>query len=71
MNEVIKSAIEKGELILFLGAGASKGGKTSDGSDILDGNSLAKELAMQASLPYSDEPLDEVYAIPFHTTHPT
>lgn len=62
MNEVIKSAIEKGELILFLGAGASKGGKTSTGSDILDGNSLAKELAERASLPYSDEPLDEVYA---------
>lgn len=62
MNEVIKSAIEKGELILFLGAGASKGGKTSTGADLLDGNSLADELAKQASIPYSDEPLDEVYA---------
>ena len=62
MNKVIKSAIEKGELILFLGAGASKGGKTSSGTDILDGDSLADELAKQSSIPYSGEPLDEVYA---------
>lgn len=62
MNDVIKSAIEKGELILFLGAGASKGGKTSAGTDILDGDSLAEKLANQASIPYSGEPLDEVYA---------
>lgn len=62
MNEVIKSAIERGELILFLGAGASKGGKTSTGADLLDGNSLAEELAKRANIPYFDEPLDEVYA---------
>lgn len=62
MNEVIKSAIEKGELILFLGAGASKGGKTSADTDLLDGDSLAEELAKQSSIPYSGEPLDEVYA---------
>ncbi len=62
MNEVIKSAIENGELIIFLGAGASKGGKTSAGNDLLDGNSLAEELAKQASIPYFEEPLDEVYA---------
>nr|WP_199067200.1 SIR2 family protein [Chromobacterium sp. ASV5] len=62
MNDAIKSAIEKGELILFLGAGASKGGKTSTGTDVLDGNALAKELAKEANITYSDEPLDEVYA---------
>ncbi|MDD5296531.1 MAG: SIR2 family protein [Rhodocyclaceae bacterium] len=62
MNEIIKSAIEKGELILFLGAGASKGGKTSSGVDILDGDALAEELAKRASIPYSGEPLDEAYA---------
>ncbi len=62
MNEAIKSAIEKGELILLLGAGASKGGTTSTGDDVLDGDSLAKELSKEASIPYSNEPLDEVYA---------
>ena len=62
MNEVLKTAITNGELILFLGAGASIGCKTSNGRDVLDGNSLAKELATRANLPYENEPLDEVYA---------
>lgn len=61
MNETIKSAIEKGELILFLGAGASKGGNTSTGAEILDGEALARELAKEACIPYFDELLDEVY----------
>jgi len=61
MNEALKSSIAKGELILFLGAGASKGCKTRDNEDVLDGYGLAKELARRASLPYEDEALDEVY----------
>ena len=62
MNENIKFAIEKGELVLFLGAGASKGCKTFSGTDLLDGCELAKELATQAKINYSDEDLDDVYA---------
>lgn len=62
MNETLKSAIANGDLILFLGAGASRGCKTSNDEDIFDGNGLAKELAKRASLPYEGEPLDEVYS---------
>lgn len=62
MNDSIKRAIENGELILFLGAGASKGCHTKSGGDLLDGNALAMELAKRAGLQYSDEGLDEVYA---------
>lgn len=62
MNDALKLAITSGELIIFLGAGASKGCKTSKGDDTLDGTGLAIELARRASLPYDSEPLDEVYA---------
>lgn len=62
MNESLKSAIANGELILFLGAGASRGCKTSNGLDVPDGNNLAKELAARAKLPYEEESLDDVYA---------
>ncbi|HUX80432.1 MAG TPA: SIR2 family protein [Alphaproteobacteria bacterium] len=62
MNETLKSAITNGDLILFLGAGASRGCKTSNNVDIFDGNGLAKELAKRAHLPYEDEPLDDVYS---------
>jgi KaiC/GvpD/RAD55 family RecA-like ATPase len=61
MNEEIKRKISIGELILFLGAGASKGCKSSAGNDLLDGQSLAKELANRASMSYSDEELEDVY----------
>lgn len=61
MNENIKQAIRKGEVALFLGAGASKKCKDSSGDDVLDGKLLAKELAKRASMPYSDEELEDVY----------
>lgn len=62
MNSTLKSAIANGELVLFLGAGASRGCKTSTGIDVPDGDGLAKELAIKANLPYEDEPLDDVYS---------
>jgi len=61
MNNEIKAAIEKGELVLFLGAGASKKCKTSSGTELLDGRALAKELAKVANISYFDEDLEDVY----------
>lgn len=61
MNKDLQGAIEKGELILFLGAGASKGCTTSKGP-VLDGYGLAKFLADIGGYSYDDEPLDEVYS---------
>lgn len=61
MNNDLKAAIQKGELILFLGAGASRGCATSAGDQVLDGPALAKHLATVGDYDYSDEPLDEVY----------
>lgn len=62
MNETLKTAITNGELILFLGAGASRGCKTSNDEDVFDGNGLARELAKRVGLIYEDEPLDDVYS---------
>ena len=62
MNETIKSAIARGDLILFLGAGASRNCKSSSGVSTLDGSALARELAGRANIPYSDESLDDTYA---------
>jgi energy-coupling factor transporter ATP-binding protein EcfA2 len=62
MNNDLKKAIETGELILFLGAGASKGCKDNKDEAVLDGWQLAENLAAQAGYAFSDDPLDEVYA---------
>ena len=61
MKNELQAAIKKGELILFLGAGASKGCIASNGTKVLDGLELARHLASVGSYDYSDEPLDEVY----------
>lgn len=62
MNIDLKRAIETGELILFLGAGASKGCKDREDNAVLDGWQLSQNLAIQAGYEFSDDPLDEVYA---------
>ncbi len=62
MNNDIKSAIDRGELVLFLGAGASIGCHSSNGNALLDGDSLAEFLANRASLNYSNESLPDVYS---------
>jgi hypothetical protein len=61
MKDELRTAIQKGELILFLGAGASRGCVTASGDELLDGTGLAKYLASIGNYEYLDEPLDEVY----------
>lgn len=61
LNSSILSAIKKGELILFLGAGASANCKTATSQPLLMGGGLAEQLAAVAQLPYAKEPLDTVY----------
>ena len=55
-------AIEKGEVILFLGSGASAGSLNSRGDALLSTSELSKALAEEAGFEYNDEPLNEVYA---------
>lgn len=62
MNNDIKQAISQGNLILFLGAGASKGCQTKAGKPLPDGWKLAEMLAEAASLPFDDEDLPAVYS---------
>ena len=61
MNKDIELSIKNGELVLFLGAGASRKCKTNSGDDLFDGRALAEELARRASMDYSDEDLEDVY----------
>lgn len=60
MNESILSSIKKGNLILFLGAGASANCKNRE-SPILMSGDLARQMANLASLEYDNENLDVVY----------
>jgi ABC-type branched-subunit amino acid transport system ATPase component len=60
MNESILSAIKKGDLILFLGAGASANCKNKELPILMSGD-LASQMASLASLPYDNESLDVVY----------
>jgi hypothetical protein len=62
VNESIKAAILRGDLILFLGAGASRNCKSSSEASTLDGSALARELAERANIPYAGESLDDAYA---------
>lgn len=48
MNNELQEAIKKGDLIPFLGAGASRGCTTKRGDNVLDGDSLAQHLAKVA-----------------------
>ncbi|MCF3194537.1 SIR2 family protein [Pseudomonas bubulae] len=60
MNKSILSAITKGDLILFLGAGASANCKNRELPILMSGD-LARQMADLASLPYDNENLDVVY----------
>ena len=59
-NEIFKS-IMTGELILFLGAGASYGCHTLRGDRLPMSGNLAEELAIAAGFTYEGETLDIVY----------
>jgi hypothetical protein len=62
MNIIIKRAIENGELILLLGAGASLGSKDGNNRDLLDGSELTQILAEEAGFNYNQEGLGVTYA---------
>jgi len=59
-NEIFKS-IMAGELILFLGAGASYGCHSRHGDLVPMSGDFAKKLAIAAGFPYEGETLDIVY----------
>ena len=58
----LRRSIEKGEVVLFLGSGASAGSLSSQGDSLLSTNGLASALAEEAGFEYNNEPLNEVYA---------
>src|SRR5260370_29854284 len=62
MNAEIKRAIERGRLVLLLGAGASTDCLDRRGRPLLDGDSLASELAKAAGFEYASESLTVAYA---------
>jgi len=62
MNEHIKKELENGNLILFLGSGASKESKDQYGKNLLDGDELASFLAKQAGYDHNKESLQRVYS---------
>lgn len=61
MNPQIIRLMGRGDLILLLGAGASKGSLDSDGSELLDGESLASFLAKESGFDYEGEGLNVAY----------
>jgi hypothetical protein len=61
MNDDILRAVKNGELVLFLGAGASYGCKTSSGTLVPMAAELAEKMASEAGFKYAGEPLDQVY----------
>lgn len=62
MTPEIKQAIERGELVIFLGAGASASSRDRHGNALPMGNQLGLELASAAAMNYANEDLDVVYA---------
>lgn len=62
MNQNLKSNIAKGNVILFLGAGASCSSKNHHGDNLRMGNSLAEHMSRHFSEPYGNESLKDVYS---------
>ena len=64
--------MEKGDVVLFCGAGFSFDAVNEDGQKPPLGRPLAESLANLAKLPYSDEPLSLVYqAVRIHLGTPS
>lgn len=63
MNKEIQRAIENGECILLLGAGAASGSKNRFGKDILMGDGLSELLCEKTNIPYECDKLPDVYTI--------
>src|SRR5262245_31961717 len=62
MTPAIRSAIQSGNLILFLGAGASIGARNRLGEELIGSERLGAHLAERAGLEYQNELLPAVYA---------
>ena len=58
----LKREIESGNVILFLGAGASMGSKNRNRETLASTTQIAQELAEESGYKYQNEPLDQVYA---------
>lgn len=61
MNRTIIDSLRNGNLILFLGAGASFTSKTQSGNSMPMGEQLSKLLCEKANIPYNGENLNVVY----------
>ncbi|WP_319520226.1 SIR2 family protein [uncultured Martelella sp.] len=59
-EKILVRAIERGEAVLFLGAGASATSLSKVGKKIMQGWQLAAKLAEMGGLEYNDEPLPSV-----------
>lgn len=59
-EKALVRAIERGEAVLFLGAGASATSSSKAGNKIMQGGQLAAKLADMGGLEYHDEPLPSV-----------
>jgi len=62
MNEHLKSNIAKGNVILFLGAGASSSSQNRYNDNLRMGDSLAEHMAGYFSEQYDNESLKDVYS---------
>lgn len=62
MYKSLGSAYEKGELVLFIGAGASISSFDKNGDTLLSSQKLSKKIAEKAGWTYSNEPLSSVYS---------
>ena len=58
----LRSAIEKGNVTLFLGAGASMGSLNSQGMPLMSTREFSEALANECQFNYENESLGEVYA---------
>ena len=61
-QRILIRAVERGEAVLFLGAGASATSLSETGSKIMQGWQLAAKLAEMGGLDYHEEPLPTVVA---------
>lgn len=62
MNEYLKNSISNGELIIFIGAGASKSSLNNKNEPVPDGVQLSKIICKKIGMEYGGEALSKVYA---------
>lgn len=62
MNNHIRKAYEKGELVLLIGAGSSLTSLDQNGDKLLSSGAFSKIIAEEAGWQYSGEPLPSVYS---------